>query len=85
MAAEIEHEYRSKMEKIAEVLDEVFNGTLKGHDRKVGFTLLIATFGDIKDGRVNYISNAERDDAISMMKELIARFEGRYSEDEGTV
>lgn len=71
----IEEEQREMMQAIASALDEAFNGILKGHDRKVAFILLTAKFGDIKDGRVNYISNGERGDIITMMKELIGRFE----------
>jgi len=77
----IETEQRAKMNVIAEVLDETFNGNEK--PRKIAFVLLTAHFGDYGGGRVNYISNGDRPDIIAMMKELIARFEGRYSQEEG--
>lgn len=83
MSDPIEAEQRKLMNALAEGLDHVFNGTRKGHDRKVAFVLLTARFGDYDNGRVNYISNGERADIVSMMKELIARFEGRYSEQGG--
>jgi hypothetical protein len=40
--------------------------------------LLVFPYGQVSDGRVNYISNgANRRDIISLMKEMIARFEGQ--------
>jgi hypothetical protein len=76
--APIQPDYRDMMRKIAEAIDEGFNGNRK--PKKVGFVLLTAEFGKIDGGRVNYISNGERDDMIAMMKEWIARAEGRYVE-----
>ena len=36
---------------------------------------------DIKGtGRVNYIGNGKRDEVLTALKELVARWEGRYSE-----
>jgi hypothetical protein len=77
----IEEAQRDMMNVIASALDDVFN---PNKDKKeISFLLLTARFGDIKDGRVNYISNADREDTISMMKEIIARFEGRYAPESG--
>lgn len=79
----IQEEHRARMNAIAEVLDIAFNGpTLPGVPRtpKVAFVVLTANFGDYEGGRVNYISNGERADIVTMMKELIARFEGRVSQ-----
>jgi hypothetical protein len=45
-----------------------------------GFTLLIFKTGDVKDGRMNYLSTANREDMLTAMKELIANFEGRAHE-----
>lgn len=78
MSAPIQNQYRDTMNRVAEVLDRQFNPNR--HERKVGFVLLIAEFGKIDGGRVNYISNGERADMIAMMKEYIARAEGRYAE-----
>lgn len=47
-----------------------------------GFALLIFGTGE-SEGRMNYISNADRDEMVAALKELIARFEGRYTEEEG--
>lgn len=48
-----------------------------------GFALLIFGTGE-SAGRMNYISNANRDDMLAALKELIARFEGRYNDQGGT-
>ena len=74
--APIEPDYIEKMNALAHVLDELFNGDLKGHDRKVGFCVMVFNFGD-GPGRANYISNANRDDVVTLLKEQIARFEGQ--------
>jgi hypothetical protein len=42
-----------------------------------GFTLLMFKFGEGDDKRMNYLSNAPREDMIAALKELIANFEGR--------
>jgi hypothetical protein len=77
----IEGKQREIMNGIAEVLDEAFN--MGERPKKIAFVLLTAHFGDYKGGRVNYISNGERGDIVTMMKELIARFEGRHSQETG--
>lgn len=81
MTAPIDDEHREVMNRVASVLDQNFN-PVPGN-RKVGFVLLIAEFGQIDGGRVNYISNGDRADMIAMMKEYIARAEGRYAEPAG--
>lgn len=74
----IEQQFSGMMNVIATVLDETFNGPdCKAEDRKVAFTLLVANFGQIDNGRVNYISNGNRSDIIAMMKEITARFEAQ--------
>lgn len=73
---EITPEFREKMNDLAGRLDQFFNGPSRGTDRKIGFVLLVAPFND-DQGRVNYISNGERKTIVTMMKELIQRFEGQ--------
>lgn len=77
----IEADQHALMNAIARSLDDVFN---PGDTRKVAFVVLTAKFGDYEGGRVNYISNGARADIVSMMKETIARFEGRYIDQGGT-
>lgn len=71
----IQAAYRARMNALAEVLDETFNG--KTRPRRVGFALLVFEFGKTKGGRVNYISNADRSEMITAMREYLARAEGR--------
>lgn len=61
-------------------IDDLLNPP--GKPKETAFILLVAGFGDIKGGRVNYISNGDRADCISMLHEILARFEGRASFDE---
>jgi hypothetical protein len=76
--APIQPEYRDQMNAIARVLDEAFNGAAKGSARKTGFVLLVFPFGDADGGRCNFISNgADRRDVVTLMREMIARFEGQ--------
>lgn len=81
----IQAEQLLKMQAIAEVLDKTFNGPalINVNGKKIerpktwGFTLLVFEFGSPEDGRMNYISNAEREDMLTAMKEFIANAEGR--------
>ncbi|MEH2525889.1 MULTISPECIES: hypothetical protein [unclassified Bradyrhizobium] len=75
--APIEDSYRGKMEFLARQLDHLFNGDLRGQERHTGFVLMVFRYGD-EPGRCNYISNgADRNDVVTLMKEMIARFEGQ--------
>jgi hypothetical protein len=75
--APIEPQYVEHMRAIAEALNKTFNGDLKGKDRPTGFVLMVFPFADF-DGRCNFISNgADRRDVITLMREMIARFEGQ--------
>jgi len=78
----IQEAYRKKMNELARVLDEYFNGLKKGGERTVGFALLVFDFGCPKGARTNYISNAERSEMLESMKEFIARAEGRIRDSE---
>lgn len=77
MADPIQQEHRASMNRLARKIDKWLNGAARPLQRKLGFVLLVAEFGKIDDGRVNYISNGERDDMIAMLKEYLARLEGR--------
>jgi hypothetical protein len=78
----IEADQHGLMNAIAHGLEEFFNPG--GEPKKIAFVLLSARFGDIADGRVNYISNGERRDMLAMMHELLARLEGRHAEETQT-
>ena len=73
--APIEDAYRAKMNFLAEQMDHFFNGDLRGEDRQVGFVLLVLNFGKV--GRANYISNVNRADVVTLLKEQLALFEGQ--------
>lgn len=64
---------------LAGILDQAFNSDGK---KRVGFALLTYNFGEniSGTGRVNYIGNGTRADVLVALKELVARWEGRYSE-----
>jgi hypothetical protein len=75
--APIEPEYYDKMNALARGIDKVFNGEVKGKGRKTGFVLMAFAFGD-NPSRCNFISNGvDRRDVVTLMKEMIARFEGQ--------
>ena len=82
MVDPIQPAYREQMNDVAARPDGFFNGSATDKP-KVGFTLLIFEFGQADNGRVNYISNAERSDMLTAMKEFIARAEGRLHEPKG--
>lgn len=76
--APIEPEFINTMNIVAGVLDRVFNGEARGKDRNTGFILMVFPFNEVTEGgRTNYISNAERADVVTMLKEQIKRFEGQ--------
>jgi len=76
----IEPRFNEAMNVAAVTLDSFFNGQDGGKvtlPRKVGFVLLVFPFEGHK-GRCNFISNgANRRDVVTLMKEMIARFEGQ--------
>jgi len=76
--APIQQKYHDMMNAVAHGLDDVFNGDAKGADRETGFVLLVFPFGTADGSRCNFISNgADRRDVVTLMKEMIARFEGQ--------
>jgi hypothetical protein len=74
--APIEAKFDTMMNAIASVLDKTLNGARKGKSREIGFVLLVFPFG-AEPGRCNYISNADRADVVTLLKEQLARFEGQ--------
>jgi hypothetical protein len=64
------------MQGVASALDDCLNaGAKRPEDKKVAFIVLLANFGEVSGGRVNYVSNANRDDALAILKELVKRWE----------
>jgi hypothetical protein len=68
----IQPELHNAMNELAYVLDAYF--------KPYGFALLVFPFGDTEDARMNYISNAPREDMLIAMKEFIAHNEARRLE-----
>lgn len=75
MTPDEENQTMAMMQSIARSLDEVLNGPLmpKVH----GFALLVFPFDQLDGGMVNYISNGDRKDVITALKQIIARLEGQ--------
>ena len=67
----VEEKYRAMLNSIAQVLDETFNPDMPF--RKVGFALLLFDFetSGTEQGRLNYVSNAQRKDMIKALEEFI--------------
>lgn len=75
----IEPRYITQMNRVARWIDAAFNGKLKKSERRIGFVLLVFPLND-HGGRCNYISNGRRDDVVVLLREQLARFEGRVHE-----
>lgn len=74
--APVQDEYHQKMVATVQAIDELFNGKAGG--RTVGFVLMVFPFGEGGTGRCNYMSNGvDRRDIVTLMREMIARFEGQ--------
>lgn len=76
----IELAYLAAMNRLAQGLDEFFNPGHGGKREKkqTGFALLVFPFDDDDPkGRMNYISNANRETMLAGIKELLASLEGR--------
>lgn len=70
----IQDEYKHLMRSLADAIDGLLNEPRE--ERKTGFALLMFPFGD-HQGRMNYISNADREHMLIALKEFIAHAEGR--------
>lgn len=80
MVSPIQPDAHGPMNKLARDIDRGLSGRAKGKAKRYGFILLVAEFNKIEDGRVNYVSNGERADMIAMLREYLARVEGRVSD-----
>ncbi|TPE49954.1 hypothetical protein [Amaricoccus solimangrovi] len=79
MSDPIQPEVSEDMNLLAAWIDYMLNGTLAVATEapRLGFVLLVAEFGKIEDGRVNYISNGQREDMIALPREYLGSLEGR--------
>lgn len=69
-AGPIQREVEVQMRVLARTIQEIM-------PPEFGFAFLAFELGNARRGRMNYISNANRDDMVSALKELLANFEGR--------
>ena len=64
------------MTEMAKAVNDILND---GHRPGLnGFVILAVPFDEI-NGQANYVSNCRREDIISIMKTMIARWEGRVN------
>jgi hypothetical protein len=69
----IEARYVDQMRQLAQAIDEYLNAN---RPKQTGFILMVFPFEGY-EGRCNYISNAQREDVIVLLKEQLARFSGQ--------
>lgn len=67
MTEPVEETYHDKMRSLARMLDAIVNDGVR--PRKIGFCLFMFNLNDTK--RVNYISNANRADVVSALREWL--------------
>jgi hypothetical protein len=72
--APIEPRLHEVMNQLAHGIDDILNGEKR--PKKNGFILLVFPF-EGHEGRCNYVSNANRQDVVTMLREQIKRFEGQ--------
>jgi hypothetical protein len=77
----IDPQLHELMNALAHAIDTLLNGEDCASDKKqVGFFLTTFNMNDPEPGRFNYISNADKRDVRAMLKEVVARIEGRLAE-----
>ena len=75
---------RERLQTLAECIDAVLNGTIeKGTPREWGFILGIFPFEN-PDTRFNYVSNADRETIVFMLREIADKFERDVNADKYT-
>lgn len=67
---------KSKMQRIARKVDEELPS---GY----GFAVLVFNFGEGKDNEMMYVSNADRQDIVKAMEELIEKTKDTFGNDTG--
>ena len=69
------------MRLLADLVNAILNGV--GGNASECFLIMTCRSGQSQGGNVNYISNANRDEVLTMLKEFIARQEGRFIQEGG--
>jgi hypothetical protein len=73
--APVDPKYRAQLTAVARTIDEFLNGAER--PKRIGFAVIMFELGAIEGGRINYMSNAERADMLTAVREWLARAEGR--------
>jgi hypothetical protein len=74
--APVEERYAAQMTAVMSAVDDFLNEGKR--PRETGIVILMFPYGDAQGGRCNFMSNgADRRDVVTLMKEMIARFEGQ--------
>lgn len=63
------------MQETMAALEKIFPGC--------ALVLLVSPFNAPVGGRVNYVSNSKREEIVVLLKEVVARFEGRAQDAPG--
>lgn len=67
---------REQMARVADALDELFNGDRAGEERTTGFLLMVWPFGE-EPADCQFVTNCERQSVVVLMKEMAARLSGQ--------
>jgi hypothetical protein len=79
----VDPRYIEAMKIVGRAIDTMFNPD-GPKQRTVGWIVITFAFGPTKEGdRVNYMSNAERADVVTMLKEQLRYFEGQSDKHRG--
>jgi hypothetical protein len=76
----VQPEYAERMRAVALAIRDFFND---GADKEIGFILMVFPLNDGGSGRCNYMSNARREDVVTLLKEQLRYFEGQSDTLEG--
>jgi hypothetical protein len=68
----VEERYKEILQDLGRRID---TGLKMRTGKKMGFVLLLFDFGEPKQGRMNYLSNAERGSMLKALQELVAQME----------
>jgi hypothetical protein len=74
----IQPEAIEAMNRLGRLIDDGLNGkgSLLKADPEWGFILMVFPFDDDPKSRCNYISNAQRQDVVTILREQLRRFGG---------
>lgn len=71
---------RETLQRVAQEVDRMLNGV--AGPKVNGFVILAFPLNKPEGARTNYVSNGKREDVLTALKEIVARFEGRVPETE---